>query len=209
MNTENFNKILISSYLWTNFSYFAFVWMLYSASSLKKIQNLQKRALRFLCNYCEISYEELLSKSSTSLMNVKRLGVLCIELHKNVNKLNPNFMKYLFKLRLTNNPVREKYRMNLIITGFNQVSYGKKSLIIFSPKIWNSLSYHIKPSENLESFKRKNKQWNWERWVCLKLYLISWCFVLMKIYNFYYYIPFTLTFNMSQACNNFYLFSLG
>ena len=108
--------------------------MLYSASSLKKIQNLQKRALRFLCNYCKISYEELLSKSPTSLTNVKRLRVLCIELHKNVNKLNPNFMKNLFKLRLTNNPVREKYRMNIIITGFNQVSYGKKSLIIFSRK---------------------------------------------------------------------------
>ena len=64
-----------------NFNYCPLVWMLSSASS-KKIKNnehLQKRALRFLCNDCEISYEELLSKSSTSSMNVKRLRALCVE----------------------------------------------------------------------------------------------------------------------------------
>ena len=52
------------------------VWMLSSSSSLKKIENLPKRALNFLCNDFEISYEELLSKCSTSLMNVKRLRLL-------------------------------------------------------------------------------------------------------------------------------------
>ena len=67
--------------------------MLSSASSLKKIENLQKRALRFLCNDCEISYEELLSTSATSSKNVKRLRALCIELCKTINKLNPNFMR--------------------------------------------------------------------------------------------------------------------
>ena len=45
--------------------------MLSNASSLKKLDNLQKRALRFLCNSLEISYEELLSKPAISLMNLK------------------------------------------------------------------------------------------------------------------------------------------
>ena len=59
-----------------NFNHCPLVWMLSNASLLKKIENLQKRALRFLCNDYEISYEELLSKSSTSSMNVKRLRAL-------------------------------------------------------------------------------------------------------------------------------------
>ena len=66
----------------------------------------------------EISYEELLSKSSTSSMNVKRLRALTIELYKTINKINPNFMRNLFKLRFTNSPVREKCKMSMI----NQVS---------------------------------------------------------------------------------------
>ena len=51
----------------------------------KKNKNLQKRTLRFLCNDYKISYEELLSKSSTSSMNVKRLRALFVELHKAIN----------------------------------------------------------------------------------------------------------------------------
>ena len=77
--------------------------MLSSASSFKKIENLQKRALRFLCNDYEILYEESLSKSTTCSMNAERLRALCIELYKTINKLNPNFKRYLFKLRLTIN----------------------------------------------------------------------------------------------------------
>ena len=51
-----------------------------------------------------------------------------VELYKTVNRLNPNFMRDLFKLRFTNRPVPEKYKMSMIIPDFNQVSYGKKSL---------------------------------------------------------------------------------
>ena len=72
-------------------------------------------------------FQRLLSKSSTSSMNVKRLRALCVELYKTINKLNPNF-KDLFILRFTNRPIREKYKMNIIISEFNQVTYGKKSL---------------------------------------------------------------------------------
>ena len=161
MNFEE-KKILINSYFMANFNYCPLI----ANYSLKKIKNLQKRALRFLCNDYEISYEELLSKSSTSSMNVKRLRALCVELYKTINQLNPDFMRDLFKLRFTNRPVREKYKMNMIIPEFNQVSYGKKSLSTFGPKLWNSLPYYIKSSENLESFKRTIKHWNGERCLC-------------------------------------------
>ena len=33
-----------------------------------------------------------------------------------------------------------------------------KILRVFGPKLWNSLPYHIKSSENLESFRRTIKQ---------------------------------------------------
>ena len=69
--------------------------MLSNVSSLKKIEYLQKRALRFLCNDYEISYEESLSTSSISSMNVKRLRALCVELYKTINKVNSNFTRDL------------------------------------------------------------------------------------------------------------------
>ena len=61
------------------------VWMFSNATSLKKIENLQKRALRFLCNNNQLSYEELLDKANSSTMNVKRLSFLCVEIYKTNN----------------------------------------------------------------------------------------------------------------------------
>ena len=65
-----------------NFNYCPLVWMFSSASSLKKIENLQKRALSFLCNDYEISYEELLLKSDRATMNVNRIRILRTKIYK-------------------------------------------------------------------------------------------------------------------------------
>ena len=94
-------RILINSYFMANFNYCPLVWMFSSASSLKKIENLQKRALRFLYNDYEIPYEELLLKSDRATMNINRLRILCTEIYKTINNLNPEFMRDLFSLRET------------------------------------------------------------------------------------------------------------
>ena len=61
------------------------VWMFSNATSLlKKIENLQKRALRFLYNNYQLTYEELLDKANSSTMNVKRLRFLCVEIYKTI-----------------------------------------------------------------------------------------------------------------------------
>ena len=75
-----------------NFNYCPLVWMFSSASSLKKIEKLQKRALRFLYNDYEISYAELLLKSGRATMNVNGLRILCIEIYKTINSVNPELI---------------------------------------------------------------------------------------------------------------------
>ena len=110
-------------------------------------------------NY-QLTFEELLEKANSSTMNVKRLRFLCVEIYKTINNLNPSFMKQIFELRETNRNVREKYRLNLNIPNYNQVTFGEKSLRIFGPKIWNSLPYRIKSSKNLGTFKTVIKNWD-------------------------------------------------
>ena len=87
-------------------------------------------------------------------MNLVRERLLCIEVYKTLNSLNPCFMQELFKLRETNRNVRNKYKLNLNIPVVNQVNYGTTSLRIFGPKIWNSLLHHVKSAENLETFEK-------------------------------------------------------
>ena len=141
--------------------------MISSAISLKKFKSFtEKNAMQFLCCDYENSYKELLSKSATSLMNVKRLRALCVELYKTMNKLNSSFKRDIFQLWLSNRPVREKYKKNMIILEFNLVSYEKKNWITFSRNLWNSLSYCIKSSKNLKSLERRIKHWNGEGCLC-------------------------------------------
>ena len=86
-------------------------------------------------------------------MNVRRLRTLCVEIYKTLNDLNPSFMNNLFKLKINGREVRDKYKLNLDIYKWNQKTYGYKSLKVLGPKIWNNLLYHVKSSENLDTFK--------------------------------------------------------
>ena len=69
-------------------------------------------------------------------------------------------MNEIFKLRKTSTVVRSDYKLDLHVPTINQVSFGDKSLRYYGPKIWNSLPFHIKSSENLEAFKNIIKNWN-------------------------------------------------
>ena len=83
--------------------------MFSSAKSLNKVESLQKRALRFLYDNYDSSYESILKISGKSTMNVNRLRSLCIEIFKTLNNINPAFMNEIFELRKTNRAVRNQY----------------------------------------------------------------------------------------------------
>ena len=153
-------KTLINSYFYSSFNYCPLVWMFSSAKSLNKVESLQKRALRFLYEDYVSSYEELLQKAGKETMKVNRSRGLCIEIYKSINNINPMYMNEIFKLRKASIAVRSNYKLNLDVPTIKQVSFGDKSLRCYGPKIWNSLPFHIKSSENLEAFKNIIKNWN-------------------------------------------------
>ena len=70
-------------------------------------------------------------------------------------------MNEIFKLRKISRAVRSNYKLNLDVPTINQVSFGGKSLRYYGPKIWNSLSFHIKSSENLEVYYKYYKKLEW------------------------------------------------
>ena len=98
------------------------------AQSLNKIENLQERALRFFLNNYDSTYEDLLEKSGYPNMNLRRQRTLCKEIYKTLNKLNPNYMNDIFKIKHTDRLTPEKYKLNLEIPKLNQATFGTKSL---------------------------------------------------------------------------------
>ena len=151
-------KILVQSFVYSNFNYCPLVWYFSSAKSLQKIEQLQERALRFLYNDHTSSYSDLLLKSDKGTMLVARQRTLCIEIFKTVKHLNPPFMQNIFKLRSSNYSLRNPN--NLAHVRPNQTTFGSNSLTSIAPQIWNGLPDRIKSAENLKSFKDLIKQWN-------------------------------------------------
>ena len=133
-------EVLINSYIISNFNYCPLVWMFSSTQSLNKIENLQKRALRFLYDDFEASYEDLLSKGGKSKMNVRRLRTLCVKIYKILNDLTPSFTDNIFKLKINGREVHEKYKLNLGIPEWNQRTFGCKNLkVLKSGTIYHTL----------------------------------------------------------------------
>ena len=93
---------------------------------IEKIENVQKRALRFLYDYFEASYKDLLSEGGKSEMRT-----LCVEIHKTLNDLNTSFVNNIFKLK--------KMPERFVINTSNHRTFGYKSLKVLGPKIWNNL----------------------------------------------------------------------
>ena len=70
-------KVLVNNFTLSNFDYCPLVWFISSAKSLKKVENVQKCALRFIQNDYQSSYETLLHKSEKTTVNVRNLRHLC------------------------------------------------------------------------------------------------------------------------------------
>ena len=65
-------KLLVNTFGMSKFNYCSLVWNFSSTQSLKKITKLHKRALLFLLNYYDSTYENLLEKSDDPNMNLRR-----------------------------------------------------------------------------------------------------------------------------------------
>ena len=100
--------------------------MFFHAKSLKKVEVLQKRALRFLYDDYNSPLEEILKKPGKICMYVTRLRYLCMEIYKIINNINPTFMKQIFQLRKTKRTVRNQYKLNSLLPKFIRLVMVKK-----------------------------------------------------------------------------------
>ena len=94
------------------FNYCPLVWEFFTAKSLNKIENLQKRAPQFPYNDYAISYEGLSEKLGKVKMSVNSFRNVCLEIYKEINKLNLE-LNALFKVTENKRLVRKQYRLNL------------------------------------------------------------------------------------------------
>jgi len=148
-------KILVNSFIYANFNYCPLVWHFSSKKSINKIENIQKRALRFLLDDNSSSYETLLKKTDKCTMEVKRLRTLALEIFKAFKEMSPSFIKDYFEKN--EKSISKKYDLKIPVR--NSVTYGDKSLRCLAPRVWNSLPTNLKKETCFEKFKEQINKW--------------------------------------------------
>ena len=67
--------------------------------SIRRINNIHERCLRFMQQNYKSEFERLLENANEKSVHQKRIEFLLIEVYKYLNGLSPDIMNFIFKLR--------------------------------------------------------------------------------------------------------------
>ena len=169
-------NIIADSFIYSNFNYCPLIWHFCSQRLINKIENIQKRTLRFVLNDYTSNYETLLNKSSKCTMEVRRLRLLALEVFRFVNKLNPVYMQSL----LEKNVNSKRYKDDLKVPMRNSVTFGDKSVRVLGSHIWNMLPAELKRETSYGKLKTKIDNWFGPKCNCS-----AWKYVGIKLQLYY------------------------
>ena len=150
-------KALLESFVQSNFNYCPLVWMLTSPKSMRKIESIQERALRLLFDNYDNTYENLLERANKPNMVTRMHRSLAIEVYKTLNGYNPSYMKDVF---MKNSRATTRRPNDIIVQGYKGITYGKNSLRVIAPTVWNKLPNDLRTAPSLQFFKGLIKTWN-------------------------------------------------
>ena len=121
---EQKRKILMKSFVISQFNYCPIIWMYCQRKSNNLINRIHERALRIAYNDYESNFNQLLEKDNSVTIHHRNIQALATEIYKTLNNLNPIFMKEIFSLKTHNYPIRTQ---NLNYPNPRTVSYGVES----------------------------------------------------------------------------------
>ena len=163
---------IYKSFIMSNFNFCPVVWMFTSKSSLNRLEDIQRRALRFvLCDY-DSCYENLLAAASVPGIRINLLRCLAIEVFKCVNGLNPEYLNEMIHKKSSPYELRD----NSILSRpkVNYTHYGLKTFSSYGAKIWNTLPVSLKSGLSLYEFKQMIKSWDGPSCCCSICILYTW-----------------------------------
>ena len=156
-------RLLMKSFVESQFSYCPLVWMFYSRSLNNRINKLQERSLRILYRDDISSFEDLLIRDNSITVHECNIKLLATEMYKVENNILPNLGEFFKKRELRYNL---RNQSGFVRDKANTTHYGTESITILGPKIWDIIPSDIKNAGTLNSFKINIKKWKVENCPC-------------------------------------------
>ena len=157
-------RLVMKSFIESQFSYCPLVWMFHSRVLNNRINRLHERGLRLVYKDPHLTFEELLQKDNSFTIHHRNLQKLATEMFKVYNDLSPSLLKTIFPQRDISYDLRHRnpFRSENVKTVFN----GTETLSFRGPKTWDLVPDLIKSSKSLSVFKNKIKNWKPDGCTC-------------------------------------------
>ena len=156
-------RILLKTFIESQFSYCPLIWMFCSCTMNNKINRIHERALRIVYRDYESTFDDLLKKDKSQKFHHRNIHQVAIEMFKVKNDLSPPFVKDIFTTIVGDSHSGDDFlRPNV-----NSVKKGYRSLRNFGPIVWNNmLPEKYKLCKTLDEFKNSIKTWEPENCPC-------------------------------------------
>ena len=93
-------KLMIhKSFIMSNFNHCPIVWHFCNQSSVNKMEEIQERGLRFICDDFESPLPDLLQQNGVLPLHISRMKFMAGEVFKIVNNIAPSYLYYLISLK--------------------------------------------------------------------------------------------------------------
>ena len=137
INKETLLK-LYKALILPHFYYCSSVWYFCGACNTDKVDNLNKRLLRFILQDYSYPYDILLSKVNLKSLLIRRLQNFMITLYKSLFFKNfSGYLKDMFTIRSSSHNLRGNHITSL--PNPKTTIYGLHSFSYLASKLWNSL----------------------------------------------------------------------
>ena len=158
-------KVLLSSYVHSQFAYTPLAWMFHTRNLNHKINKVQERALRLLYNDNDSNFEELLEKNGSFTIHERNIQILLTEMFKAKNKLEPSLLRDIFQENDYGGPVLRSSKC-FLRPSVRTHKYGERSLQNLGVILWNQLPKNIQEEETLSKLKIFIKKWKPSKCPC-------------------------------------------
>ena len=148
-------RILMNSFIESQFSYCPLVWMFCSRKMNRKINHIHERALRLVYMDYSSSFTDLLKKDVSVTIHQRNIQLVALEMFKVKNEICPAIMEGLFH-RDTNSKSGKDFFGAKVKTEYK----GKHSLRYFGPLVWDyMLPENLKAITSIDEFKIEVRKW--------------------------------------------------
>ena len=142
---------IYEAFVASNFVYCSVAYNSFTLGHDRKIEKLNERALRLVCNDYSNTYNDLLVKTGKKMLNITLKNNLVQFVFKVLLNQAPPVDNSFFSKQISPYDMRDNNK--LVLPAFNTVQYGKRSIRFQGLSLWNVLPSHVKCLHDISSFK--------------------------------------------------------